>query len=122
MKMKIFLTITFTNPNTDEKVIDWILLDLGQWLSYSPWVGSKPSGNIKDVNWLFGPKEIYLKEGEKVIGLVRGIASEDIMIDIGDTGTGKLYSGGIRYPVPINFNWESVPVPQPLPGRMGVSK
>jgi hypothetical protein len=53
---------------------------------------------------------MYMKEGDAIIALVRGLTPKSITVDIGDTGTGKLYRGVHNYATPINFTWECIPV------------
>ena len=110
--MRLLLNFSFKNPR-GENTTDWVCLNRDcdkQWVSYSPWIGTAPSGETQNVNDFGGAKAIYMKEGNSVIALVRGIATKDIMINIGDTGTGKLYAGMIPYPSPIEFTWECMGV------------
>jgi hypothetical protein len=107
--MKITLNCVFKNPKGEQKTA---LLFLNRfrdetWWCAGVWIGKNLGGDTESAA-LFHP-EIYLKDGDAIIALVKGVGIEDSVRDIGDTGTGKLYAGSLgRYPVPLDFNWEVV--------------
>ncbi|MDG4560777.1 MAG: hypothetical protein P9E88_05740 [Candidatus Competibacter sp.] len=110
--MRMLFNFTFNNPR-GEKITDWVWLNRDrdeQWISYSPWIGTAPSGDTEQVNHFWAPIALYMKEGDSVIALVRGIAVDDLTKNIGDTGTGRLYAGVVSYPSPIEFTWECIAV------------
>jgi hypothetical protein len=74
--MQLFLNVYFTDPQGNQKQ-DGIFLNRGrkhQWISYSPHIGSQPSGDTGDVDWL-GPKAIYLMQSNSVSGLINGMTA-----------------------------------------------
>jgi|HubBroStandDraft_5_1064220.scaffolds.fasta_scaffold667559_1 hypothetical protein len=105
--MRFRVNATFKNPQ-GATVTDWIYFNRDrekQWVAYSAWIGSKPSGDIE----MMGLEQaVYMKEGNSVVGIVRGIGTDSCFTKIGDTGTGRLYAGSIPYPSPIDFTWECV--------------
>jgi hypothetical protein len=110
--MKITLNCVFKNPKGEQKTALIFLNRTSDesWYSRSIWVGRTVGGDTESAS--FWHPEIYLKDGkdsDMVVGHIKGIGIDDIVRDIGDTGTGKLYSGASgRYPIPLDFNWEVV--------------
>jgi hypothetical protein len=78
------------------------------WSSYSAWIGSSWRGYTEYAE-VDGRSGVYMKEGDGiVIAFLPYMYGADSM-KVGQTGTGRLYSGYITYRVPIDFAWECVP-------------
>ena len=110
--MQVLMNFNFTNPR-GEKITDWVFFNRDRprsWISMSPWIGSLPTGDTEQVNQ-YSSGGLYMMEGRAIIALVRGTAVDDIMINVGDTGTGRLFRGLTPYTRPIEFTWDCVPVP-----------